>query len=54
MFYSILWLRDELLQETSKDPELQTLKNVISTGWPVNRSSLSKFCIPIGISEMSW
>ena len=25
MFYSILWLRDELLQETSKDPELQTL-----------------------------
>ena len=32
--------RDEVLQETNKDPELQALKHAISTGWPVKRSQI--------------
>ena len=32
--------RDEMLQETSKDKELQSLKHYISTGWPVKRSQI--------------
>ena len=32
--------KDELLQATDKDAELQALKNVISTGWPAKRSKL--------------
>ena len=32
---------EELKQATSEDIELQALKNVISTGWPQKRSSLS-------------
>ena len=32
--------RDEVLQKTNKDPELQALKHVISTGWPVKRSQI--------------
>ena len=29
--------RDEVLQETNKDKELQSLKHYISTGWPTKR-----------------
>ena len=32
--------RDEVLQETNKDPELQALKHTISTDWPVKRSQI--------------
>ena len=32
--------RDEVLQETNKDPELQALKCAISTVWPVKRSQI--------------
>ena len=32
--------RDEVLQETSKDQELQSLKHYISTGWPAKRSQI--------------
>ena len=32
--------RDEVLQETNKDKELQSLKHYISTGWPVKRSQI--------------
>ena len=32
--------RDEVLQETSKDKELQSLKHYISTGWPSKRSQI--------------
>ena len=32
--------RDEVLQETSKDKELQSLKHYISTGWPAKRSQI--------------
>ena len=32
--------RDEMLQETSKDKELQSLKHYISTGWPLKRSQI--------------
>ena len=32
--------RDEVLQETNKDKELQSLKHYISTGWPTKRSQI--------------
>ena len=32
--------RDEVLQETIKDKELQSLKHYISTGWPAKRSQI--------------
>ena len=32
--------RDEMLQETSKDKELQSLKHYIYTGWPAKRSQI--------------
>ena len=32
--------RDEMLQETNKDEELQSLKHYISTGWPAKRSQI--------------
>ena len=32
--------RDEMLQETNKDEELQSLKQYISTGWPAKRSQI--------------
>ena len=32
--------RDEVLQETNKDPELQALKHAISTGWSMKRSQI--------------
>ena len=32
--------RDEVLQETNKDIELQSLKHYISTGWPSKRSQI--------------
>ena len=32
--------RDEVLQETNKDPEFQALKHAVSTGWPVRRSQI--------------
>ena len=32
--------RDEVLQETTKDIELQSLKHYISTGWPSKRSQI--------------
>ena len=32
--------RDEMLHETNKDKELQSLKHYISTGWPVKRSQI--------------
>ena len=35
--------RDEMLQETSKDKELQSLKYYISTGWPAKRSQIPVF-----------
>ena len=38
--------RDEVLQETNKDPELQALKHAISTGWPAKRSQIPVFLHP--------
>ena len=38
--------RDEVLQETSKDKELQSLKHYISTGWPTKRSQIPVFLHP--------
>ena len=38
--------RDEVLQETNKDKELQSLKHYISTGWPVKRSQIPVFLHP--------
>ena len=38
--------RDELLQETNKDPELQALKKAISTGWLVKRSQIPPILHP--------
>ena len=38
--------RDEVLQETSKDKELQSLKHYISTGWPSKRSQIPVFLHP--------
>ena len=32
--------RNEMLQETNKDEELQSLKHYISTGWPAKRSQI--------------
>ena len=32
--------RDEVIQETNKDPELQALKHAISIGWPAKRSQI--------------
>ena len=38
--------RDEMLQETSKDKELQSLEHYISTGWPAKRSQIPVFLHP--------
>ena len=38
--------RDEVLQETNKDPKLQVLKHAISTGWPAKRSQIPVFLHP--------
>ena len=38
--------RDEVLRETSKDRELQSLKHYISTGWPAKRSQIPVFLHP--------
>ena len=38
--------RDDVLQETNKDNELQALKNYISTGWPAKRSQIPVFLHP--------
>ena len=38
--------RDEMLQETNKDKELQSLKHYISTGWPAKRSQIPVFLHP--------
>ena len=38
--------RDEMLQETNKDKELQSLKHYISTGWPAKRSQILVFLHP--------
>ena len=38
--------RDEMLQETSKDKELQSLKHYISTGWQAKRSQIPVFLHP--------
>ena len=38
--------RDDVLQETNKDNELQALKNYISTGWPEKRSQIPVFLHP--------
>ena len=43
--------RDEVLQETNKDPELQALKHAISTGWPANRSQIQASLHPYWILE---
>ena len=32
--------RDEVLQETNKDPEFQALKHAVSTGWPAKGSQI--------------
>ena len=45
--------RDDVLQETNKDNELQALKNYISTGWPAKKARFQCFYILIGILEMS-
>ena len=38
--------RDEVLQETNKDKEFQSLKHYISTGWPAKRSQIPVFLHP--------
>ena len=38
--------RDEVLQETNKDKEFQSLKQYISTGWPAKRSQIPVFLHP--------
>ena len=38
--------KDEVLQETIKDKELQSLKHYISTGWPTKRSQIPVFLHP--------
>ena len=38
--------RDEVLRETSKHKELQSLKHYISTGWPAKRSQIPVFLHP--------
>ena len=38
--------RDEVLQETNKSKEFQSLKHYISTGWPVKRSRIPVFLHP--------
>ena len=38
--------KDEVLQETLKDKELQSLKHYISTGWPSKRSQIPMFLHP--------
>ena len=38
--------RDEVLRETNKDKELQSLKHYISTGWPTKRSQIPVFLHP--------
>ena len=38
--------RDEVLQETKKDKEFQSLKHYISTGWPAKRSQIPVFLHP--------
>ena len=38
--------RDEVLQETDKDPELQVLKRQFLTGWPMERSQIPMFLHP--------
>ena len=38
--------KDEVLQETLKDKELQSLKQYISTGWPSKRSQIPVFLHP--------
>ena len=38
--------RDEVLRETNKDKELQSLKHYISTGWPAKRSQIPVFLHP--------
>ena len=38
--------RDEVVRETSKDKELQSLKHYISTGWPAKRSQIPVFLHP--------
>ena len=38
--------RDELLQETNKDKDLQSLNHYISTGWPAKRSQIAVFLHP--------
>ena len=38
--------RDEVLQETNKDKELQSLKHYISKGWPAKRSQIPMFLHP--------
>ena len=38
--------RDEVLQETNKDKEFQSLKHYISTGWPMKRRQIPVFLHP--------
>ena len=38
--------KDEVLQETLKDKELQSLKHYISTGWPLKRSQIPMIIHP--------
>ena len=46
--------RDEVLQETSKDKELQSLKHYISTGLASEeKPDFRCSCIPTGITEMN-
>ena len=41
--------RDEVLQETNKDKELQSLKHYVSTGWPANEKPDSS--VPASLLE---
>ena len=45
--------RDEVLRETSKYQELQSLKHYISTGWPMKRSQIAVSLHPYWNLEMS-
>ena len=41
--------RDEVLKETNKDKELQSLKHYISTGWPAQKKPDSN--VPLSLLE---
>ena len=36
----------QLIEETKKDPDLQQLASVITTGWPKTKQDVSEKCLP--------